>query len=195
MKKGGYKIIDFKGTALSGTAVELPDAYDQIIDDYDKAILVSGVSLNGELQDDAFASVKVNDGSVELTAYGGIITVTEDDEVTFVVSKTTAELIAEINEVNEKVNDLITTTIIQSNVIETMEVGSTGNFTGNLSSELSEDYEIIGVVGYIVTSSGMIVIESTIIQSATAFRMLILNNSSSTINNARVTVRVLLKHK
>ena len=104
MKKGGYKIIDFKGTALSGTAVDMPGIYDQIVDDYDKPIMVSGVILSGELQDDAYASVKVNDDSVSLTVYGGIITVTEDDEVSFAVSKTNAELAAEIEEVDEKIS-------------------------------------------------------------------------------------------
>lgn len=101
MKKGGYKIIDFKGTALSGTAVEMPDIYGQIVDDYDKPIMVSGVILNGELQDDAYASVKVNDGSVALTVYGGVITVTDDDEVSFAVLKTNAELAAEIGDLDD----------------------------------------------------------------------------------------------
>ena len=101
MKKGGYKIIDFKGTALSGTAVELSGIYDQIVDDFDKAILVSGVSLNDELQDDAYASVKGDVGSVDLTVYGGIITVTEDDEVTFATSKSLEELTTEIGDLND----------------------------------------------------------------------------------------------
>ena len=101
MKKGGYKIIDFKGTALSGTAVDMPGIYDQIVDDYDKPIMVSGVILSGELQDDAYASVKVNDDSVSLTVYGGIITVTEDDEVSFAVSKSPAELTAEIGDLDD----------------------------------------------------------------------------------------------
>lgn len=96
MIKGGYKIVDFNGVTLSGTAVEMPGIYDQIVDDYDKAILVSGVSLNGELQDDSFAAVKVNDGSVNLTVYGGVITVTEDDDVTFAAAKSNAELTGDV---------------------------------------------------------------------------------------------------
>ncbi len=83
MKKGGYKIIDFKGTALSGTAVEIPGILEQIADNYNKPIMVSGVVLNGELQDDAYASVNDTEDTVVLTVYGGVITVNEDDEVTF----------------------------------------------------------------------------------------------------------------
>lgn len=106
MKKGGYKIIDFKGTALSGTAVELPGIYAQIVDDYDKPVMISGVSLNGDIMDDAYAGVQEKvagdlSKSVELTVYGGIITVTEDDEVSFVLSKTTAELTAEIGDLDD----------------------------------------------------------------------------------------------
>lgn len=86
MKKGGYKIIDFKGTALSGTAVEMSGIYEQIVDDYDKPIMVSGVILNGKLQDAAYASVIETEDSVKLTVYSGVITVTEDNEVSFTSS-------------------------------------------------------------------------------------------------------------
>lgn len=101
MKKGGYKIIDFKGTALSGTAVDMPGIYDQIVDDYDKPIMVSGVIISGELQDDAYASVKVSDGSVDLTVYDGVITVTDDDEVSFAAAKSPTELAAEIGDLDD----------------------------------------------------------------------------------------------
>lgn len=101
MKKGGYKIIDFKGTALSGTAVEIPGILEKIVDNYDKPILVSGVILNGELQDDAYAAVSDTEDTVILTVYGGAITITEDDEVTFAVAKTPAELAAEIGDLED----------------------------------------------------------------------------------------------
>ncbi len=100
MIKGGYKIIDFKGTALSGTAVEISGIYDRIVDEYDKAILVSGVVLNGKLQDDAFASVSDTEDTMILTVYGGIITVTEDDEVSFTLVKSNTELASDIGDLN-----------------------------------------------------------------------------------------------
>lgn len=105
MRKGGYKIVDFKGAELTSTVVVRPGIYSQIIDDYDKAILVSGVSLSGSLKDDAFASVTEVTGdsgdSVKLGVYDGIITVTEDDEVTFALSTTPAELDAKIGDLDE----------------------------------------------------------------------------------------------
>lgn len=110
MRKGGYKIVDFKGAELSSTVVVRPGIYSQIIDDYDKTILVSGVSLGGTLKDDSFASVSEVTGdsgdSVDLGVYGGVITVTEDDEITFTLSSTPAELDTKIGEVDAKVGDL-----------------------------------------------------------------------------------------
>lgn len=96
MKKGGYKIIDFKGTALSGTAVEIPGIFNQIVYNYNKPIMVSGVIISGELQDDAYAAVSDTEDTVVLTVYGGAITVTEDDEVTFASVKSNTELAADI---------------------------------------------------------------------------------------------------
>ena len=110
MRKGGYKIVDFKGAELSSTVVVRPGIYSQIIDDYDKTILVSGVSLGGTLKDDSFASVSEVTGdsgdSVDLGVYGGLITVTEDDEVTFTLSSTPAELDDKIDDLDAKIGDL-----------------------------------------------------------------------------------------
>ncbi len=110
MRKGGYKIVDFKGAELSSTVVVRPGFYSQIIDDYDKTILVSGVSLGGSLKDDSFASVSEVTGdsgdSVNLGVYGGVITVTEDDEVTFTLSSTPAELDGKIEEVDGKIEEV-----------------------------------------------------------------------------------------
>ena len=106
MKKGGYKIIDFEGTELSSSAVEMLGIFEQIMNNYGKPILVSGVIIDGELQDDAYADVKgliAADFSkyLELTVYGGVITVTEDDDITFAVSETTAELAVEIGDLED----------------------------------------------------------------------------------------------
>lgn len=96
MIKGGYKIIDFKGTELSTTAVEISGIYNQIVDDYNKPIMVSGVIISGKLQDDAYASVKVADSSVTLTVYDGFITV-NNDEVTFTQVDSNAKLTEDVS--------------------------------------------------------------------------------------------------
>lgn len=151
MIKGGYKIVNFNGAALSGVSETLPGIYAQIVDDYDKPIMVSGVSLNGDIMDDAYAGVQEKSTgdlskSVELTVYGGIITVTEDDKVTFTLSKTTAELTAEIGDLED-----LTTTDKDSVVDAINEV------VENTMSETTIQTLISGVrykkVGKVVTLS------------------------------------------
>lgn len=99
--KGGYKIVDFNGAALSGTAVVISGIYNQIADNYKKPVLVSGVSLNGVVKDDAFTSADEGTGSVTLNVYGGTITVTDDDKVTYTASEGTAELEAKIGDLDD----------------------------------------------------------------------------------------------
>jgi hypothetical protein len=143
MIKGGYKIIDFKGAALSGVAETLDGIYAQIVDEYDKPIMVSGVSLNGDIMDDAYAGVHEKvvgnlSKSVELTVYGGIITVTEDDEVSFVLSKTTAELTAEIGDLEDletTEKDSVIKAINEVNmksILRTDTINGTTTVTGNI---------------------------------------------------------------
>lgn len=141
MIKGGYKIVNFNGAALSGSSETLPGIYAQIVDDYDKPVMVSGVSLNGDIMDDAYAGVqeKIAGGlskSVELTVYGGIITVTEDDEVTFIVSKTPEELTAEIGDLE----DLETTD--KDSVVDA--INSLNDFTIDSFTTTSEDISASG---------------------------------------------------
>ena len=122
MIKGGYKIVNFNGAALSGVAETLPGIYDQIVDDYDKPVMVSGVSLNGDIMDDAYAGVQEKiagdlSKSVELTVYGGIITVTEDDEVTFATAKSNTELTADVNALLNDPN-ITTPSLATTNYVE-----------------------------------------------------------------------------
>lgn len=133
MKKGGYKIIDFNGAILSGEAVEITGIYESIVNNYDKAILVSGVSLNGELQGDAYAAVTKNDNSVTLAVYDGVITVTEDDEITFASVSSNAKLTEDVaNLINNSVT--LKTTLTDANNADTgwYYVGPT---TPNLPTE------------------------------------------------------------
>lgn len=124
MIKGGYKIVNFNGAALSGVSETLPGIYAQIVDDYDKPVMVSGVSLNGDIMDDAYAGVQEKvagdlSKSVELTVYGGIITVTEDDEVTFATVKSNVELSEEIDILNNLYNSgkyINTLDVLQSTI-------------------------------------------------------------------------------
>lgn len=138
MIKGGYKIVDFKGNSLSGTAVTIDGIFNQIVDNYNKVILVSGVSINGEVKDDVFATANVKvaedeSKSVELEVYNGVITVTEDDEVTLAL------------------NENVTSTQFQI---------TSGNITGNVKVYKNNNvvelnlHEVGDATGFVTLTSG-----------------------------------------
>lgn len=176
MRKGGYKIVDFKGAELTSTVVVRPGIYSQIIDDYDKTILVSGVSLSGTLKDDSFASVNEITGdsgdSVELGVYGGVITITEDDEVSFTASKSNAELAEEIGDlddldttekdsvveaINEVVGSVGDTNEILDKAIKTIDFSNSQNVSieaGALGTVIVDTFEV--PTGYSILGIGAI---------------------------------------
>lgn len=82
-KNGGYVIIDFKDINItSETGVTVVGIFNDIESSGRKAILVSGVTLDGVEQRDVFVEPIVNSGNYTFTAYGHTFTVTHDDGVT-----------------------------------------------------------------------------------------------------------------
>lgn len=207
MRKGGYKIVDFKGAELTSNVIVRPGIYSQIIDDYDKPILVSGVSLGGSLRDDAYASVNEITGdsgdSVELGVYGGTITVTEDDEVTYVPAKSSAELTAEIGDlndlettdkdslvdaINEVKNLFITEEIPTSGV--SVEGGSISDYTVNCAKT---GYTAIGILGTAITSGGACTLVTSFLSNPTTATVRIRNNGTSAVTPNTIILIILYK--
>lgn len=84
---GGYVIVDFKGVNLtSENASVIVGIYESIEASHHKAILVSGVTIDGVEQRDTFVNPSINDGSFVFTAYGHTITVSAEDSVTIAVA-------------------------------------------------------------------------------------------------------------
>lgn len=80
---GGYKILDFKDqniTAAEGGTVA--GIFEEIEASHRKAILVSGVTIDGVEQRDTFVDPVVNAGSYTFTAYGKTFTITSEDKIT-----------------------------------------------------------------------------------------------------------------
>lgn len=71
-RKGGYKIIDFKGVELTeGTAIY--GIMNDIINSKEKVLLISGAYLNGVKQEDEFATYTINGNIIYIkTSYGTI---------------------------------------------------------------------------------------------------------------------------
>lgn len=85
--KGGYKIIDFKDINLvTGTASTITGVYDAIKSNYRKAILISGIVIDGVEKADAFVELTVNTSNYVGSLYGKTLTITNADKVTVSVS-------------------------------------------------------------------------------------------------------------
>ncbi len=85
--KGGYKIIDFKNVSLSDTPVTMADVLVDLLNNYDKVVLLSNVVLSGSTKDDCFSTV-LSDGAggVKLNCYDGYISITSEGAVTYTVA-------------------------------------------------------------------------------------------------------------
>lgn len=81
--KGGYKIIDFKDINLvTGVGISITGVYDAIKSNSRKAILISGISIDGVKMADSFVELLVNGTKYTGTLYGKTITITNTDVVT-----------------------------------------------------------------------------------------------------------------
>ena len=82
MKKGGYQIIDLGDVNITSTGATVPGIHKAIESSYRKAILISGVTLNGVEQRDCFVDCTKASGNYTFSAYGKTFTVSAEDKVT-----------------------------------------------------------------------------------------------------------------
>ena len=82
MKKGGYRIIDFGDVNITSTGVTVSGIHKVIESSYRKAILISGVTLNGDEQRDCFVDCTNASGNYTFSAYGKTFTISAEDKVT-----------------------------------------------------------------------------------------------------------------
>lgn len=84
MIKGGYKIIDFKDVnILTSDGATVPGIYDDIKKSNRKAIMVSGITLDGVEKHDCFVDCEVSGSDYKFSAYGKTFTITSENKVTF----------------------------------------------------------------------------------------------------------------
>ena len=206
--KGGYKVIDFKKVSLASTRQVIAGLWDDLVSSVGKAVLLTNVVLNDVEMDDCFSTVLMKSStSIKLNCYDGYISInssgvkysssnTEDlsEEIGDLSELETTDkdnLVDAVNEVNTKVNGLISTASVQSNVVDSMSSGDKATFAGTLSSEVAANYDPIGVLGWVVSSSSLNVIEPKVTDTGFAFYC----GASANITNAKITATLLLKHK
>lgn len=82
MVKGGYQIIDLKGTPLTtGVGMQYEGLYD-LIEGTRKAIMLSGIYIDGVEYHDCFVEPVVSGSNFNITAYGKTIVIADTDVVT-----------------------------------------------------------------------------------------------------------------
>lgn len=85
--KGGYKIIDFKDINLvTGIGIRINGVYNAIKSNYRKAILISGISIDGVKMADSFVELLVDGTGYKGTLYGKTLTISNTDAVTIKAS-------------------------------------------------------------------------------------------------------------
>ena len=84
MIKGGYKIIDFKDiNILTGDGATVMGIYEDIEKTHRKAIMVSGITIDGVEKPDCFVDCEVSGSDYKFSAYGKTFTITSENKVTF----------------------------------------------------------------------------------------------------------------
>lgn len=81
--KGGYQIIYFRGVNLTESAKTIPGIYESIKGNYHKPLLLSGIVLSDVEKADVFAVAETNSGNYVFSVYGGTLTVTAENSVTY----------------------------------------------------------------------------------------------------------------
>lgn len=83
---GGYKIIDFKDTNITTeNGITVTGTYEALENNHRKAILISGIVIDGVEKPDCFVSCTGgNSEAYTFTAYGHTWTVNTDDTITIV---------------------------------------------------------------------------------------------------------------
>lgn len=80
---GGYKIVDFQDVDITtADGATLAGIYEEFEGSSRKAILISGVTIDGVAQRDVFVDAVINAGSYTFTAYGKTFTITSEEKIT-----------------------------------------------------------------------------------------------------------------
>lgn len=80
---GGYKIVDFKDVNITtDNGATVAGIFEEIEGSHRKAILVSGVTIDGVEQRDLFVDPVVNSGDYVFSAYGKSFTISHEDKIT-----------------------------------------------------------------------------------------------------------------
>lgn len=87
IKNGGYQIVDLKETALSSTASTIAGTYNAVKNSKGKPIYVQGLKISTTVYNDCFLPCFVGSNKYTLVLPTGVIEITNDDKVKWVVNE------------------------------------------------------------------------------------------------------------
>lgn len=83
MLKGGYQVVDFGDVNITSEAgATITTVYPTIESSHRKAILISGVTIDGVEKRDCFVDCEAGNNDYTFTAYGKTFTVANDGKIT-----------------------------------------------------------------------------------------------------------------
>ena len=136
--KGGYKIIDFKNVSLSGTPVTMADVLVDLLNNYEKVVLLSNVVLSGSAKDDCFSAVLSDgNGGVKLNCYDGYISINSSGAVTYTVASASG-MAGDIANLQNVTKDLHIIAFPQYSSDVTYRIKVAQNFMGILAFTAAE---------------------------------------------------------
>lgn len=159
MKKGGYKIIDFNGAALSGTAITRTDILASLKENYGKVILLTGILIGDNAMDDCFSTpLSDGDDGFKLNAYDGYISVTKAGAVTYTVAAESSipGLISDVNKIKSNNTISITTITTFTSLLNQLELNESlfGKITNTPSNSIFGVNKTMSIIMTKITESG-----------------------------------------
>lgn len=85
-------MVDFKNANLSSTATTIKGIYNMIEGNYYKPLLLSNLVIDNINKPSIYAEVSVSETNYSFSVYGGTITITEEDKVSYTAVSDTNEV-------------------------------------------------------------------------------------------------------
>ena len=82
MVNGGYTILDFENKSLSATSVTIKGLH-AALSASKRVVLAANINIGGTTKHDAFVEIGTSSTSYTIHVYGGTITITNADAVTY----------------------------------------------------------------------------------------------------------------
>lgn len=164
--QGGYRIINFNDISLSSTSTRIADVYNELNKNYRKAILLSGLNINGTKINDVFVDVIKLNNQFVISIYNILVNnILTNYKVTVDSSDNVTLTIAQSNVKGDKGDPGTGATVVQTTGTSTDNVMSQKAVTDEID-ELKENLADLTGNGEITFESGKLIQGGQIVSAA-----------------------------